>query len=104
MKFGVQDPEQWLEDVDDDLWSLWKSYYSLEPWGNENQLLASIAASLQVIAAKGTDEDGAAATQKVIEKLTALGVDPLWIGRSEIDWDSSEEDSIKAFQARMEGG
>jgi len=104
LKLGISDPEQWLEDVDDELWSLWKSYYALEPWGNENQLLASIAASLRIIAMKDATEETAATVSDRLDKLTALGVDPLWIGRHEIKWDTESTDSIQAFQRRMEGG
>jgi hypothetical protein len=31
LKFGVQDPEQWLESVPERIWRVWQAYFYTEP-------------------------------------------------------------------------
>lgn len=97
LKLGIVRPEQWLEDVDDIDFEQWHAFYKLEPWGNEQELLARCAAFLQIIAMKDCDESGVKSmlkySQSLIEKLMSAD----WIGQPESS-NVDGEDSVKAFE------
>lgn len=46
LKLGIEDPEQWLEDVPDRVYDNWYAYYQIEPFGGETALLTRLVTLL----------------------------------------------------------
>lgn len=52
LKRGLEcEPEEWLNRIDQETLDSWKAFYELEPWGNEQAILAQIASSLSLLCA-----------------------------------------------------
>lgn len=52
LKRGLEcEPEEWLGRIDQETFDGWKAFYALEPWGDEQALLARIASYLSVLCA-----------------------------------------------------
>lgn len=45
------EPEQWLADVDEQTFRQWEAYYRLEPWGDEQLMLARLINLVSVLLA-----------------------------------------------------
>jgi len=50
------EPEQWLETVDEQTYRNWESYYRLEPWGDEQYLLARLINLISLLVASKAGE------------------------------------------------
>lgn len=100
LRFGVQDPEQWLEDVPDRVWELWKSYYALEPFGGERELFAKLVVLIkQLLAIKYKPED-AGKILKACDDIAGSEMPWEWIGQPQI---VSGSDTIANFEATVAG-
>ena len=97
MWLGVDDPEQWFESSHDSVFQQWQAFYKLEPFGGERELLARIAAFLQIIAWKDRDEAGIKSVNKCAQELVQSMMPADWIGQPEKT--SDHGDSIQKFEA-----
>jgi|DEB3_MinimDraft_2_1074329.scaffolds.fasta_scaffold00218_7 hypothetical protein len=50
------EPEQWLATVDEKTYRNWESYYRLEPWGDEQYLLARLINLISLLVASKAGE------------------------------------------------
>lgn len=99
LRFGEQDPEQWLEDVPDRVWDLWKAYYSLEPFGGERALMAKTVVILkQLLASKF--REGSTEVLQSVERLAGSEMPWEWIDQPEPE---PESDPIAKFEAAVAG-
>ncbi len=100
LRFGVQDPEQWLEDVPDRVWELWKAYYALEPFGGERELAAkSVVIAKRLLATKFQPE-AVEGVLKSCDRLAGTEMPWEWIGQPEPE---PESDTIANFESMVAG-
>ncbi len=95
---GIEDPEQWLEDVPQRVFAAWKSHYRVEPFGGERELLAKAVALLYTIAMQHTEFD---AVQKMVDAIVPGLMPSDWIGQPE---QNEQHDSIADFERMVSGG
>lgn len=100
LRFGEQDPEQWLEDVPDRVWDLWKAYYSLEPFGGERALMAKMIVILKQLLASKFSADTATEVIASVERLAGSEMPWEWIDQPEPE---PESDPIAKFEAVVAG-
>ena len=48
LALGIDDPEAWLDSVDERTIAIWEAYYQIEPFGNQWQQTASLLSMLSV--------------------------------------------------------
>ncbi len=81
------------------MWNLWKSYYQIEPWGSEREILAKVLASLKkLVSLKFADEEGIV---KALENIDAVACNYMpgdWVGQEAF----VVQDSISAVQSKLE--
>ena len=81
LKLGVQDPEQWLEDVPDRVFENWEAYHANEPFGDERELLARMVGLLFFLCMKdGIDSE---TVLKSSESITQSLMPAAWVGQPE---------------------
>lgn len=68
MRFGVQDPEQWLENVPRRVLNLWRAFAIAEGWHIQRRLLAVIAVCLKRLVAIKYKPEARAELLKGIEE------------------------------------
>lgn len=100
LRFGVQDPEQWLEDVPDRVWELWKAYYALEPFGGERALSAKTVILLKRLLAIKFKPEAVKSVLEGCDKLTGSEMPWEWIDQPEPEVDN---DPIANFEATIAG-
>lgn len=52
------EPEQWLAEVDETTFRHWEAFYRLEPWGDEQLLLARLVNLVSILLASKAGKDG----------------------------------------------
>jgi hypothetical protein len=100
LQFGEQDPEQWLEDVPDRVWEVWKAYYALEPFGGERELAAKAVVLLKRLVATKFDAESITKVLDSCDRLTGTEMPWEWIGQPE---PTAEVDSIASAEQLMAG-
>ena len=95
MKVGIEDWEQWLEDVPDRVFQSWQAHYTVEPWGGEELLLARVVSYLsRLVAMKSGNKDDFVQVQDLM---------PIeWFHRKEEKEQTAEEQ--QAVFAKVFGG
>lgn len=95
MKLGIEDWEQWLEDVPDRVFQSWQAHYAVEPWGGEQELLAGVISGLsEIVAMKSGNKDDFVQVQDLM---------PIeWFYRKEEKGQTAEEQ--QAMCAKAFGG
>ena len=99
LRFGEQDPEQWLEDVPDRVWAVWKAYYSVEPFGNERELFAKLVVIAKRLLATKYQADSMESALESVDRLTGCEMPWEWINQPE----PQQEDTIVNFEATVAG-
>lgn len=69
----------------------WNASYRLQPWGDEQELLATIAAMLYETLLRGTEKNGEDSLWKRLQMAKRLFMPPSWIGQKE-----TEENAVQA--------
>lgn len=87
------EPEEWLASIDEETFRNWEAYYRLEPWGDEQLLLARVVNQLSLLVAAKFGKDDV-----VIKVQDLMPGD--WAWRKE----EPTEDSIAAVQRKLAGG
>lgn len=98
LRFGIDDPEQWLENCSRRKLNTWHAYYALEPWGDEQRILATAAAALRQLVAFKVDGEKLEKVMTLVDRIAACYMPGEWIGQPEIQ----EVDPIEAFQRQVE--
>lgn len=87
-ELGIEDYQQWLEDCPDRVFNAWADAYDVEPFGDEQLLMARLCALMYMQVQSRFKDD----TFKVMDSLTACFMPTGWVGRDkpkfEIDLDS----------------
>ena len=96
-KLGIEDPEQWLEDCTERVFSNWYAAYQVEPFGGEQELLARIASLLYLVACKGGVklEQVSVASDAIMTCLMPSG----WTGKRENKVEIDTDEVRKGFAA-----
>lgn len=98
LRFGIDDPEQWLESCSLRKLNIWHAYYAIEPWGDEQRILAAIVASVRQLVMFKIDGDKAEKLIELLERVAACYMPGEWIGQSKI----SDVDQIEQFEKQVE--
>lgn len=88
------EPEEWLASIDEEKYRNWEAYYRLEPWGDEQLLLARICNQLSVLVAAKLGSE-----ESVVKIQDLMPGD--WAWRKP---EPTAADSIAATQRKLEGG
>jgi hypothetical protein len=98
LRLGIDDPEQWLENCSVRKLNIWRAYYAIEPWGDEQRILAAIAAAVRQLALFKIESDKTEKLIELLERVAACYMPGEWIGQPEI----KQVDPIEQFQKRVE--
>ena len=91
LRLGIDDPEQWLEDVPDRVYSLWDAYSQIEPWWSEREMLAQLVGLVRMMLAGKYSEENVEKALRNADMLAASYMPPDWVDRPEIKPMSLEE-------------
>lgn|GEM_PF-3323147 len=91
-RLGVEDPEQWLEEVPERVYKNWVAHYRCEPFGGERELLAKVVALLYTIAMQHTEFD---AVQKMVDAIVPGLMPSDWIGQPVQKDESKSMDEVE---------
>jgi hypothetical protein len=86
--------------IDLEVFENWRAYYRVEPWGGERELLARIAALLQMLVWKEHARDTHKA-DKCVDSLVQSMMPDDWIGQPEAKHSST--DSVEQFESFVSG-
>ena len=86
--------------IDLEVFENWRAYYRVEPWGGERELLARIAALLQMLVWKEHASDTSKA-DKCVEALIQSLMPGDWVGQPEARPDAGN--SVEQFESFVSG-
>ena len=95
-ELGIDDPEQWLEKCPQRVFDNWAAAHAVEPFGNEQQLLARIVSLLYVIAMQQSDFE---AVKKLADAIMPAVMPSDWVERPEPK--REDEGGISAFEKHV---
>jgi hypothetical protein len=75
-RLGIEDPEQWLEDCPDRVYDRWVAAYRLNPFGDEQLLLARLCSLMFLMVREKYGDE----TCDAMNSLTKLFMPSDWIG------------------------
>jgi hypothetical protein len=96
-ELGIEDPEQWLEQCPQRVFDNWAAAHAVEPFGNEQQLLARIVSLLYVIAMQKSDFE---AVKKLADAIMPAIMPSDWVERPEPKLDD-DDSGISAFEKHV---
>lgn len=91
LRLGIDDPEQWLEDVPDRIFSLWMAYSQIEPWWSEREMLAQLVGLVRMLLAGKYSEENVEKVLKHADQVAACYMPPDWVDQPEVKQMSIEE-------------
>jgi hypothetical protein len=97
LRLGIDDPEQWLESCPRRVLNVWRAYYAIEPWGNEQAVMAAVAATVKRSLIAEFGQDSVESVLQSVDNLAACHLPGEWIYRPE-----QKDDSIENAQAILE--
>ena len=100
LRLGIDDPEQWLEDVPDRVWELWKAYYAVEPFGGERELAAKTVVLLKQLVASKFKAEEIEKALRMCDRLTGTEMPWEWIDQPQPE---QEPDTVANFEATVAG-
>lgn len=83
LRLGIDDPEQWLEDVPDRIYEIWLAYSQIEPWWSEREMLANLVALVRILLAGKYDEKNVESVLKHADQMAAAYMPPDWVDQPE---------------------
>lgn len=69
LAFGIEDPEQWLEDCPRRVLNVWRAFASADRWGDERRLAAVATITLKQLLSAKIDKDHRQSVLESIDKI-----------------------------------
>lgn len=96
MRLGIEDWQQWLEDVPDRVLENWRAHYAVEPWGDERLILSKVVHFLSVIVACKLSESE-------IQQAVQDNMPYEWFYRNPEPQEPSLEDQLEGLKEAFKG-
>jgi hypothetical protein len=96
-QFGIEDPEQWLEQCPQRVFDNWAAAHAVEPFGGEQQLLARVVSLLYVIAMQQSDFES---VKKLADAIMPAIMPSDWVERPEVK-PEDVDGGVSAFEKHV---